>query len=212
MREMASFFPKALIFKEYRQRRMWALLLFLVMGAEPMLSLLGTLLKMWSDPKHYQEHWQVLHYGLWGITSIHEGNASILDYLFVGVAVFGAATLAYERSQGGLWYTLAGPFTRRQVLRVKVTVGWLFVIATITLYTLLFMGFGQIGHADIPFTHYVGWWGYEVLLQGAMFMAAVLAAILVGNLAAASIAGLVLVGAPAVVAAYVEGHRKSRWS
>ncbi|MCL6645591.1 MAG: DUF3305 domain-containing protein [Dehalococcoidia bacterium] len=134
--------------------------------------------------------------------------------LAFAAAAFGSIILSYDRSHGGLWYTLSGPFTRRQVLRVKATLGALFLMASLVVFAVLLYALNLGAGAGLPVHAFLRWLGCEALLQLACFVCGLMGATLVGQVYVAPLAGWLIGGLPLALSVYVQlltGPNSANW-
>jgi hypothetical protein len=202
---MGSFFPKALVYKEWKQQWSWAAVLFVVGCTVPLLLILRSFTHLWDDPQMRAVYVNNLRLYLSSLLHDHSYNGvDNFGMLPFGAAVLGATVLAHERSQGGLWYTLTGPVTRREVLRVKALVGCALVAAIVTVCASVLAALSAMAALHLAAGDFVAWWARSLLVSVAMFMTGLLAATMVGHIAAACIAGLGIAVAPSAIGLFFE--------
>lgn len=162
-------FPRALLFREWRQNR-W------LYGAG--------LLFMWLP----------LRAGATTATSLGYGDAHYGWYWSVIVTALGVLTMRLDHAQ--LWYLLSGPVKRRDLLRVKALFGIAVVVAAFLLPWLwltlgdLTQQYGPVGSWS-PGGGFVGT-ATHVLAMSALLLTALAATCVAGNLLLAA-AGALLV-------------------
>ncbi|WP_026973877.1 hypothetical protein [Alicyclobacillus contaminans] len=213
---MASFFPKALVFKEWRQQRWWGLLFLLVLAGPEVLVLTVRLMRIWSeqDAQLRLTMLEMIRFTLAAMTGQADNDSGGLEYYAFAAAAFGSIILSYDRSHGGLWYTLSGPFTRRQVLRVKATLGALFLMASLVVFAVLLYALNLGAGAGLPVHAFLRWLGCEALLQLACFVCGLMGATLVGQVYVAPLAGWLIGGLPLALSVYVQlltGPNSANW-
>jgi ABC-type transport system involved in multi-copper enzyme maturation permease subunit len=138
---MVSYFPKALLFREWRVQRLWLCLAAAIILVPVFWSILS--LSLWSvDAVMVRSQlWNVLAHLIYGQSSNWQPDIKIVGnpvpnrlnaFVAVGLAV---TVVGQERRQGALWYMLSGPVRRADLLRVKYVLGLCcLVVVTILLW------------------------------------------------------------------------------
>ncbi|WP_026960872.1 hypothetical protein [Alicyclobacillus herbarius] len=137
---MGSYFPKALVYKEWRETHGWLIGAGLFILSEPLLRLLVLglgLVEGQNESGLRAMAWNAFASYLTDVvTRMHsDGTTGFLAIL--AVMVVAEVQVAQERSQGRLLCVLMGPVTRADLLRVKFVLGAAWLFALIVVFTLI---------------------------------------------------------------------------
>lgn len=188
-----SIYPKALLYKEWVQKRWIALLTFLLICPS---AFLNTLTPLGYSRIVYGQTGQVINgvtkWGAMHATDVWALNFSdfcsqVLGRYTVGwwasLVVVGLAlyTLWSERNHDTWTFTLSGPISKRQLLRTKCTFDAAAIVCT---FTIIAIGLWIIDIAvgmQYPISGIVRWWFAELAIQGSMYALALFLGMLFGN-------------------------------
>lgn len=191
-----SIYPKALLYKEWVQKRWIALLVFLLICPS---AFLNTLTPLGYNRIVYGQTGQVINgvtkWGAMHATDVWALNFSdfcsqVLGRYTVGwwasLVVVGLAlyTLWSERNHDTWTFTLSGPISKRQLLRTKCTFDAAMIVCT---FTVIAIGLWIIDIAvglQYPIAGIVRWWFAELAIQGSMYALALFFGMLFGNVLA----------------------------
>jgi ABC-type transport system involved in multi-copper enzyme maturation permease subunit len=185
---MVSYFPKALLFREWRQQRVWILLAAAIVMCLPGFRLLSDVIRAAQEPSWA---WQAQFVGL--SDSIQQDfDLAMVKPLLSFVAVgLGVMALCLDRSSGGLTHALSGPVKRAELLRTKFFVTWFGLLLILVLYGVFTLMECVVLHLHAPSLPAAASYIFQMAAQSAIFAVAFALSTAVSNLL---IAGLCAFG------------------
>lgn len=201
----ASYFPKALLYKEWRGQRLWLGFAAALILVPSLWSLLNKETGSFGPGMHRTELWTWLVKLLYGqnanwpmSTQISGHPVTSMWYGFVAVGL-AVAIVGYERRQGVLYYTLTSPVRKADLLRVKFFCG-LAVLASAMIGLLVIAGLGDSVLSGILPVDVLGeWFLVNVMTSAGLYAIAFLVAQAVGTTVGAGLIACGVSVVPAVV-------------
>lgn len=197
-----SFFPKALLYKEWLQKRWIVLIAFVVISPSVFFESLMPL----SDPAHRYvtitiSNGNVKHVDVvvqtftWFCNEI-VGHFSVGWWASIVVSGLAIYSLWSERNHEVGWFTFLGPVSKRAVMRVKYAFDLTLIVSIFTFLGISLAIINWTVGIHYPLNGIIRWWVAELAIQCSVYGLALLLSTLVGNVIAVALLTLGLLNAP----------------
>lgn len=163
-----SFLPKGLVFKEWKEHRLWMLIAVVLLLWQPVAPWLRVVFGGNGAGTSHLLFWKVLVPTLYGVNLIPNSSGYPTSYVLQGfpyASVLSAlsamglmiALVTVERNRGALWFTLAGPVSRGDQLRTKILITTAIVLGTLLVKVMLLLGTDLYVSGMVPYTMILRW-------------------------------------------------------
>ncbi|MCL6597556.1 MAG: hypothetical protein K6T81_02305 [Alicyclobacillus macrosporangiidus] len=193
-------FPKAVVYKEWRQLRGWLMLLAAVFWFAPV----KTVVRYWTNVHAHPDQQQFLAASVVQMLQGLQPHFAAVTSTTLAALVLGVVPMSLERARGGLLLTLAAPVRRQDLVRVQAVLCLAAVwVALLLLTPYLLAVNAAFGHV-VTTGDIAGWFLMQGLLKSAAFMVGFAVTTSVGNVIGAFACALGLAGFPVYVSMMIQ--------
>ncbi|MCL6516398.1 hypothetical protein [Alicyclobacillus sp.] len=195
----ASFFPEAIVYKQWRQLRGWLIAWALFTWAGPVHTLVGYWTAMQTRTA-YSPPPELLAQPVIAMLHTLDPHVNAARHLAMAALVVGVVPMAMERARGRLLITLAAPIRRRDLLATQIAICLTGIWGVLLVLTLFDIAVNKAFGTVVPTVQILAWFLMEGLQTTAAFAVGFAVSIGVGPTLFAMVCALLLALVPSYAA------------